>query len=334
MRAKRSAKFPLSSKLPRPLGSGKVNQSEKVNELLMLVWSKVQQSHIALLLTIFLLPVAAFASNAGQIEHDPISQVIFWVTLIFAFALFGRFLAKRFHQPGVLGELLMGVIVGNLCYFFGIQIIVVVREGASIFNIMRDMLHGMNLFEAVTSAVPNEFYAQQVFQALSSNQGIDYIKVGYTLDLFSRYGVIFLLFMVGLESSVQELKHTGMGSLRVAVIGVVAPVILGFICAKLLLPDAWYQVDLFVAATLSATSIGITARVLSEMKQLNSREAKTILGAAMIDDVLGLVILAVVSSMVIQGQVDIAQIGQIVLYTVLFFLSCSLDWPELFASSS
>ncbi len=74
--------------------------------------------------------------------------------------------------------------------------------------------------------------------------------------------------------------------------------VLGFGIAYLLMPEASVQADLFIAATLSATSIGITARVLSELKKLKTREARTILGAAVLDDILGLIILAIVSSLV------------------------------------
>lgn len=126
--------------------------------------------------------------------------------------------------------------------------------------------------------------------------------------------------MVGLESSVEELKHTGRESIQVAVLGVLAPIFLGFIVAHLLLPAASYKVDLFVAATLSATSVGITARVLAEMKKLRTREARTILGAAMIDDILGLIILAIVSSLVINDAVDFSVVVRIVLSALMFFV--------------
>ena len=86
------------------------------------------------------------------------------------------------------------------------------------------------------------------------------------------------------------------------------------------MPSASYQADLFVAATLSATSIGITARVLTDMKKLNTREARTILGAAMIDDILGLIILAVVSSVIISGSVDAMVVLRIIMASIVFFL--------------
>lgn len=266
-----------------------------------------------------LFPVTLFAMGAQEAEHDPVASVLLWVTLIFIFAILGRYIARRLHQPGVLGELLMGVLLGNVCYYFGLPLIVILREGSAVFNIIADMLAGSSLMHAVSSSIPNEHYASQVTAALSSSNGVELIKVGYVLDMFSRFGVIFLLFMVGLESSVEELKHTGRESIQVALIGVILPVLLGFAVAYWLVPDATFNANLFVAATLSATSIGITARVLSEMKKLRTREARTILGAAMLDDILGLIILAVVSSIVINGRVDLMMIAQVIVSTILFF---------------
>lgn len=274
-----------------------------------------------------LFPTTLFANESQVEHHDPVAAVILWVTLIFFFAVIGRYLAGKFNQPAVLGELLMGVILGNVCYFFGLQLIVVIREGASIFNILREMLAGVSLPDAVTNSIPNSFYAHQVSAALAGPHGVDLIKVAYVLDIFARYGVIFLLFKVGLESSVEELKHTGRESIQVAVIGVIAPILLGFAVAYLLMPEADYKSHLFVAATLSATSIGITARVLSEMKKLRTREAKTILGAAMIDDILGLIILAIVSSVVISGVIHLGMVIQIIISALVFFAGALIVGP-------
>ena len=281
----------------------------------------------ALITLACLFPALTLANEAVSQEQDPITSVIFWVTLIFVFAIGGRYLARRCHQAGVLGELLMGVFLGNICYFLGIQLFVILREGAAIFNIMQGILDGLPLAKAVSETISNPFYANQVTAALSGDNGQELIKVGYVLDIFSRYGVIFLLFMVGLESSIHDLKRTGRESVQVAIIGVLAPIILGFIVAHLLLPEASYKADLFVAATLSATSIGITARVLSEMKKLRTREARTILGAAMLDDILGLVILAIVSSVVITGQVDLKQVLSVIVSAIVFFTGALLIGP-------
>ena len=249
---------------------------------------------------------------------DPVAPVILWVTVIFFFGVLGRYVARRLNQPGVLGELLMGVLVGNLCYFFGMPLAIVLREGSAVFSIISDVLSGDSVALAVNTVISDPHYAQPVIAALSGPHGTDLLRVSYVVDIFSRYGVIFLLFMVGLETSFDELKHTGRESLQVALIGVVAPILLGLLAAYFFMPDSSFQADLFVAATLSATSIGITARVLKDMKKLRTREAKTILGAAMIDDILGLIILAIVSSIVIRGMIDVWTVGRVTLLAAAF----------------
>lgn len=266
----------------------------------------------------------------SSINHgDPIASVLLWVTLIFSFGMCGRFIAQRLNQPGVLGELLMGVLVGNLCYWFKLPEAIIFREGSIIFTIMSDVLSGMPLTKAVHASMPDANYALDVTHVLQSIRGTEIVKVAYALDIFSRYGVIFLLFMVGLESSVKEIRQTGRESFLVALIGVLAPMALGFIVTGWLIPDASFNTNLFVGATLTATSVGITARVLKEMKKMQTREAKTILGAAMIDDILGLMILAVVSSIVINGRVDSSVIFKVTLLTVLFFVAVLWLGPKL-----
>ncbi len=285
----------------------------------------------------FLVAVAFFPAllyAAPEQNHaDPVASVILAITTIFFFAVTGRYIARQFNQPGVLGELLMGVLIGNLGYFLGMELMVILREGSAIFNIMGDMLRGVPLDIAVNTTIPNIHYAQQVTSALSGSQGTELLKVAYVADIFSRYGVIFLLFLVGLETSVEELKHTGKESLKVALIGVIAPIIFGFITACLLMPQSSFHADLFVAATLCATSIGITARVLTEMKILHIRESKTILGAAMLDDILGLVILAIVSSIVISGVVNMFVVTRIITLALVFFVGALVLGPWVLKKS-
>jgi Kef-type K+ transport system membrane component KefB len=117
-----------------------------------------------------------------------------------------------------------------------------------------------------------------------------------TVDILARLGVVILLFEVGLESTVGDMLKVGVRSLIVAVLGVIAPLALGWWLGALLLPDSSVYVHAFLGATLTATSVGITARVLKDLGAANTREARIILGAAVIDDVLGLVVLAVVAS--------------------------------------
>lgn len=258
-------------------------------------------------------------AQSSMTSIDPASAIIFWGTILLFFGILGRYLAKVCGQPGVLGELLMGVLVGNLCYIYHVQLIIILRDSAAVFAVIQSILQGMSLEHAVHLFIPDTVYAKQVIDAMSGPDGQQWISVTFVVDAFSRYGVIFLLFMVGLESSLRDLKKTGKESTLVAVLGVVTPMVLGMLVTEWMLPQAPFSTDLFVAATLSATSVGITARVLQDMNKLKTREAKTILGAAMLDDVLGLIILSIVSGMVLLGGINAWIILRILAMAIVFF---------------
>lgn len=118
-------------------------------------------------------------------------------------------------------------------------------------------------------------------------------------ELLGHLGVIVLMFAVGLESTVPQMLKVGVASLRVALIGVVVPMAAGLAGAWLLLPKGSPLVlDLFIGACLCATSIGISAQVLREQGASDSLEGRVIVGAAVIDDVLGLLVLVAVSGLV------------------------------------
>lgn len=115
------------------------------------------------------------------------------------------------------------------------------------------------------------------------------------LVFFAELGALFLLFEIGLESSLTALLKVGARATGVAVIGVTVPFVLGWGLFAFL---GYATIEaLLVGATLTATSVGITSRVLAEMKQLDTPEGRIILGAAVIDDVIGLLILSVIVSL-------------------------------------
>ena len=178
----------------------------------------------------------------------PAAQVLLALVVVLAMAKVCGHLAVRLKQPAVLGELVAGVVLGNL------------------------VLIGVDFAEP--------------------------FKTNATLDTLAQLGVIILLFEVGLESTVRDMLKVGWASLLVAVLGVVTPFGLGWGVGALLLPAHSSYVHAFLGATLTATSVGITARVLKDLGKSQSPEARIILGAAVVDDVLGLVILAVVNGVI------------------------------------
>jgi Kef-type K+ transport system membrane component KefB len=189
----------------------------------------------------------SLARAAGN-DHESIARVAFDLAIILVAAKLGGEIATRIGQPAVLGELVVGVLLGNLGLFgYG---------------------------------------------------GLEAMKQDAALDTLSGLGVLILLFEVGLESTVRQMMEVGLSSLLVAAIGVAAPFALGWGVGAALVPEGGPYLHAFLGATLTATSVGITARVLQDLGRSQSAEARVILGAAVIDDVLGLVILAVVSGVI------------------------------------
>lgn len=138
------------------------------------------------------------------------------------------------------------------------------------------------------------------------------------LLLLAELGVILLLFEIGLESDVEEFLRVGPSALVVALIGVVCPFVVGYLVSHLM--GCSTPVAIFLGATLTATSVGITARTLSDLRYLHSQEAKTILGAAVIDDVLGLIILAVVTGLTVTGHVSASDVVRNTVLAAVFLV--------------
>jgi Kef-type K+ transport system membrane component KefB len=220
-------------------------------------------------------PVLLLAATAPLLMaagEDPSARVVIALAVVLAAAVLGGDLAVRLGQPAVLGELVAGVLLGNVGLF--------------------------------------------------GPQGFAFIAHDPTVDILSRIGVLILLFQVGLEATVPGMLKVGGASLLVAVLGVVAPFGLGWLAGVWLLPNESEYIHAFLGATLCATSVGITARVLKDLGRSQSLEARIILGAAVIDDVLGLVILAVVTGVIAAAgagtSVSVIAVGVIVVKAVGF----------------
>ena len=194
------------------------------------------------------------------------------LAIILAAAKLGGDLATRARQPAVLGELVAGVLLGNL--------------------------------------------------GLIGITGLQGLATNPTLDALAQVGVIILLFEVGLESTVRDMLKVGATALLVATLGVIAPFALGWWVGALLLPGDGPYAHAFLGATLTATSVGITARVLRDLGKGATPEARVILGAAVVDDVFGLVILAVLSGLITAANAGTpmayGSVGLIVAKAVVF----------------
>ena len=138
---------------------------------------------------------------------------------------------------------------------------------------------------------------------------LGWIEPFEAIKLMAEIGIILLLFEVGLETDVKRLVRTGIKSFVVAMIGFVLPLVLGFSLGYWVFNQP-LLVSLFIGGTLTATSIGITVRVLSDLKRQQAPEGQIVLGAAVLDDVMGVVLLALLYEFSIGGGVSILNTGQ------------------------
>jgi Kef-type K+ transport system membrane component KefB len=218
-----------------------------------------------MLFGIFALVPSVYASTDGHTAN-----LFLWIALLLIVAKISSLAVERIQQPAVLGELLIGVLLGNLGLF------------------------GIHYFDS--------------------------LKTDEVLAFLAQLGVVLLLFKSGLETNVDTLLKVGIRAFLVACLGVIVPFGLAYFLTPLILPNLSQNTYLFLGATLTATSVGITSRVFKDLGKLNTAEAQIVLGAAVIDDVMGLVILAVVSAIVTTGTVSAGEVSWITLKAGLFLV--------------
>jgi Kef-type K+ transport system membrane component KefB len=148
---------------------------------------------------------------------------------------------------------------------------------------------------------------------------LGWIEPSQTFRLLAEIGIILLLFEVGLETDVMQLVRAGGKSIVVAISGFILPFLFGFVLCYWGFGLAMI-VSLFVAGTITATSIGITLRVLSDLNRQHSHEAQVILGAAVIDDILGILLLALLYEFSVSGNIDFVESGKVLMFVVVFFV--------------
>jgi len=265
----------------------------------------------------------AFLLLSGELSHaDPVVPILIASIFITLGAALGGLLMRWLKQPAVLGELLVGLLAGNLGYYFASPTLTVLREGDNLSRISSLALSSQyNLSEATLKILPPGPHTDLVAQLLGGPQGQTYISVYAFVDVVSRIAILILLFLVGLEISLVEMKRVGKYASYVAILGIVLPMALGMGAMKLLHPNNALAADLFVGGILTATSVGITARVLRDIGRETTEEARIILGAAVIDDVLCLIVLAVVSGLAVTGKISIASIALITGKAALFLVA-------------
>ena len=216
-------------------------------------------------------------------ETLELAPIIMMLLVIFVVARVFSAIVERFGFPGLIGEIVAGIVIANLA------------------------LNGDTLLDFLGIVMENPS---------KGVEGNDLYSILYT---FSEIGVIFLLFSVGLETRVKDLLGSGKTAMLVATLGVIVPFILGFTFIEL--SEGNFRHAMFLGAAMVATSVGITARVIKDMHLMDKKESRIIISAAVIDDVLGMVVLAIVKGMAgSEGGIDALGLIIIILEAVVFVI--------------
>lgn len=247
-------------------------------------------------------PVLAMATETETADPSLIlAGVLLSLVMIYFASKIGGELCSRVGLPAVLGELVGGVVIGVSALKF-----LVFPEG----GLGAEDSLIIQLLQNTANLTPGT--EEAVFHSMSE-----------VISVLSELGVIILLFEIGLESDLKELIRVGPSAAIVAVVGVAVPFILGtlgllYIFHLPLIPSV------FAGAALTATSIGITAKVLAELGKLSSEEGQIIIGAAVLDDILGIIVLAVVASLAKTGEVQVSQIIYLIIAAATFLIGIIL----------
>ncbi|MBE9029220.1 cation:proton antiporter [filamentous cyanobacterium LEGE 11480] len=230
-----------------------------------------------------------------------LTSVLMTLVIIYAMSKLGGELSKRLNLPPVLGELVGGVVVG----VSALHLLVFPEAGATAADsLLMTVLQWLGNLDAAA--------VTHIFQSQSE-----------VVSVLAELGVIVLLFEIGLESDLRELTKVGSQAAVVAIVGVTLPFALGAVGLIALFHVPTIPA-IFAGAALTATSIGITSKVLSELGHLKSTEGQIIVGAAVIDDVLGIIVLAVVASLAKTGEVDLLNVVYLIASASGFLLGAIL----------
>lgn len=264
---------------------------------------------------------------AGTESHgDPFAVVFESFAIILAAALLGRYLISKVKQSVVLGELLIGIALGSILIAFDRPTVHLVRNQEVVASVVEKIESGnisieKAVDETLTSASIPDKEKEHLKEILTSGQVSRYSTLARYIQLFSTIGIALLLFMVGLEGSIADLVKIGGQGILIALLGIVVTMGLAYTALTFLLSaKADPRLAFFGAAAICSTSVGITARVLKDMDKLSTSEAKVTMGAAVFDDIFGLIILAILAAVMGQAAAEPVSIGGILIKIGLFLI--------------
>jgi Kef-type K+ transport system membrane component KefB len=246
-------------------------------------------------------PIPILAVVAAENAPILLTGVLLSLVIIYLASKIGAEMSQYLNFPPVLGELVSGVIVGVSAFDW------IVLADSDSPSTESGVMFVLQWIYHISPAI-----ATNIFESQSE-----------VISVLAELGVIILLFEIGLESDLRQLKAVGIQAVVVACVGVAVPFAAGTAGLMVLFHVAAIPA-IFAGAALTATSIGITSKVLSELGQLNSTEGQIIVGAAVIDDVLGIIVLAVVASLAKTGSIDVRNVVYLIFSATAFLVGSIL----------
>ncbi|MCQ2052858.1 MAG: cation:proton antiporter [archaeon] len=222
-----------------------------------------------------------------------LTDVLLLIAFMFVCAKISTLIFDKFGIPGLVGEITIGIIFASL----------------------------LNFSDSYSTGIPINL---NIFEVINIHQEVSGRKI---IDGMAALGVMFLLFSVGLETRTKDMISVGKTAFIVALLGVLIPFILGFGCIYFF-PHLGTDYAPFIGASMVATSIGVTAHVIKNLHLTNTKEARVIIGAAVIDDVLGMIILAIVSTIATVStttqETDVADVSLTIVCISIFIVIITL----------
>ena len=294
------------------------------------------------LLIIFIAsPVDAAELSADVIEDytslNPFSFILLEFGLIIILALVGHIFSRIYHLPNLLGELIIGVIAGNILYWLDLSpvffMLMHMGDAGEVFKSI--WTSNLSVAETVSNLYSmgqpeTQVFDNRMIEIFSTKNSPMLVLLGIALWIFSNLGVFLLLFKLGLETKTEELIEAAEPlAFLISLTGTFVPFFLGLGVGLWLLPEASTSMHIFLAATLCTTSVAITGSMFSYFQRHQSREAKLVIHAAFLDDIFGIFFLSFITNLVLGDTLSVFEIITMFFYSALIFVGIIVFGKQL-----
>ncbi|MFA5923853.1 MAG: cation:proton antiporter [Methylococcaceae bacterium] len=287
---------------------------------------------LALFMALTVSPADAAELSPNLIKQyssiNPFSFILLEFGLIIILGVGGHILSRHYHMPQVLGELLIGIIAGNILYWL---------DWSPVFYMLMHMSDASEIFKSIWTSnlsvadtvnklyLPDQPETREFVKRLSavftSNKSPALVLLGVALWIFSHFGVFLLLFKLGLKTKTEEIINAAEPlAFLVFATGTIVPFFLGLAASLWLLPEATAAVHVFIAAALCTTSSAITTGMFTYLNKHQSREAKLVINAAFLDDIFGMFFLSYIANIVLGETLNISEILTLFFYSAFIFV--------------